>query len=193
MPRCSGRIVSQPNCYLGLTKTQVVIADDGVENPLSYKQTMKDADKDQWVKAMDLEMESMHFNSVWGLIDLPEMMQPIGHEVHLSKEKCPKTPQGVEDGRHIPMPQFNKDSMKSMSRSVFTKNEEVVIWLSIKQGCIANCTMKVEYVAACEAAKETVWLRKFLHDLKVVPNMNTSITLYYDNIVTIANTNEGNT
>ncbi|KAL0534679.1 hypothetical protein IC582_028970 [Cucumis melo] len=64
MPRCSGRIVSQPNRYLGLTETQVVIPDDGVEDPLFYKQAMNDVDKDQLVKAMDLEMESMYFNSV---------------------------------------------------------------------------------------------------------------------------------
>ncbi|KAA0049830.1 gag/pol protein [Cucumis melo var. makuwa] len=38
MPRRNGRVVSQPNHYLGLTKTQVVIPDDGVEDPLSYKQ-----------------------------------------------------------------------------------------------------------------------------------------------------------
>ncbi|KAA0037819.1 gag/pol protein [Cucumis melo var. makuwa] len=43
---------------------QVVIPDDGVEDPLSYKQAMNDVDKDQWVKAIDLEMESMYFNSV---------------------------------------------------------------------------------------------------------------------------------
>ena len=64
MPRRSGRVVSQPNRYLGLTKTQVVVPDDGVEDPLSYKQAMNDVDKDQWIKAMDLEMESMYFNSV---------------------------------------------------------------------------------------------------------------------------------
>ncbi|TYK02411.1 retrotransposon protein [Cucumis melo var. makuwa] len=51
---------------------QVVILDDGVEDPLSYKQVMNDVDKDQWVKAMDLEMKSMYFNSVWELVDLPE-------------------------------------------------------------------------------------------------------------------------
>ncbi|KAA0049915.1 gag/pol protein [Cucumis melo var. makuwa] len=72
MPRCSGRVVSQPNRYLGLTETQVVIPDDGVEDPLSYKHAMNDVDKDQWVKSMDLEMESMYFNSVWELVDLPE-------------------------------------------------------------------------------------------------------------------------
>ncbi|KAA0050105.1 gag/pol protein [Cucumis melo var. makuwa] len=78
MPRRSGRVVSQPNRYLGLIETQVVIPDDGVEDPLSYKQAMNDVDKDQWVKAMDLEMESMYFNSVWELVDLPEGVKPIG-------------------------------------------------------------------------------------------------------------------
>ncbi|KAL0556725.1 hypothetical protein IC582_005241 [Cucumis melo] len=78
MPRRSGRIVSQSNRYLGLTETQVVIPDDGVEDPLSYKQAMNDVDKDQWVKAMDLEMESMYFNSVWELVDLPKGVKHIG-------------------------------------------------------------------------------------------------------------------
>ncbi|KAA0032361.1 pol protein [Cucumis melo var. makuwa] len=36
-------------------------------------------------------------------------------------------------------------------------------------------------------AKEAVWLKKFLHDLEVVPNMNLSITLYCDNSERIAN------
>ena len=31
--------------------------------------------------------------------------------------------------------------------------------------------MEAEYVAACEAVKEAVWLKKFLNDLEVVPNM----------------------
>ncbi|TYK26848.1 gag/pol protein [Cucumis melo var. makuwa] len=78
MPRRSGRTVSQPNCYLGLTETQVVIPDDGAEDPLSYKQATNDVDKDQWVKAMDLKMESMYFNSMWELVDLPEGVKPIG-------------------------------------------------------------------------------------------------------------------
>ncbi|KAA0043608.1 gag/pol protein [Cucumis melo var. makuwa] len=57
---------------------RVVILDDGVENPFFYKQTMNDVNNDQWVKAMDLEMEFMYFNSVWKLVDLPEGVKPIG-------------------------------------------------------------------------------------------------------------------
>ena len=38
--------------------------------------------------------------------------------------------------------------------------------------------MEAKYVAACEAAKESVWLRKFLTDLEVVPNIYLPFTLY---------------
>ena len=50
--------------------------------------------------------------------------------------------------------------------------------------------MEAEYVAACEAAKEAVWLRKFLNDLEVVPNMNLPIALYCDNSGVVANLKE---
>ncbi|KAA0066471.1 gag/pol protein [Cucumis melo var. makuwa] len=157
-------------------------SDDGVEDPLSYKQAMNDIDKHQWVKAMDLEMESIYFNSVLELVDLPEEVNskkdllPFKHRIHLSKEQCPKTPQEVKDMRRIPfasavgslmytMPdtrpencyevdlilieytdsnfQTNKDSSKSTSRSVFTLNKGVVVWRSIKEGCITDSTMEL--------------------------------------------------
>ena len=74
--------------------------------------------------------------------------------------------------------QTDKDSRKSTSRSVLTQNRGVVVWRSIKQGCIVDSTMEVEDVTTCKATKEAVWLRKFLHDLEVVPNINMPITLY---------------
>ena len=59
---------------------------------------------------------------------------------------------------------------------MFTIGGGAVIWRSIKQSCIADSTMEVEYVAAYEAAyeaaKEVVWLRQFLIDLEVVPDAN---------------------
>ena len=46
------------------------------------------------------------------------------------------------------------------------------------------------YVATCEATKEAVWLRKFLNDLEIVPNMELPIMLYCDNNGEIVNSKE---
>ncbi|KAA0051641.1 gag/pol protein [Cucumis melo var. makuwa] len=49
-PRYSGSILHQPDRYLGLSETQVVIPDDGIDDLLTYKQAMNDVDCDQWIK-----------------------------------------------------------------------------------------------------------------------------------------------
>lgn len=50
--------------------------------------------------------------------------------------------------------------------------------------------MKTKYIATCEVAKEVVWLRKFFIDLEIVPDMNKSLTLYYDNSKAVTNSKE---
>ena len=52
---------------------------------------------------------------------------------------------------------FQSDAFfrRSTSGYVFTLGRVVVSW-SIKQSCIADSTMEVEYVAASEAIKEAV-------------------------------------
>ncbi|TYJ98103.1 gag/pol protein [Cucumis melo var. makuwa] len=86
--------------------------------------------------------------------------------------------------------QSDKDAKKSISGSVFTLNGGAVVWRSIKQSSIANSTMEAEYVATCEAAKEAIWLKKFLTYLEIFPNMHLSITLYCDNSGIAANSRE---
>ena len=58
--------------------------------------------------------------------------------------------------------QSDLDFRKSTLGCVFTLGGGAISWRSVKQSCITNSTMKAEYVAACEAAKEAVWLKKFL-------------------------------
>ena len=86
--------------------------------------------------------------------------------------------------------QSDKDSRKSTSGSVFTLGGGAVVWRSIKQSSIADSTMEVEYIAACEAAKEAVWLRKFYTDLEVVPDMDKPLILYCENSGAVANSKE---
>jgi hypothetical protein len=42
-----------------------------------------------------------------------------------------------------------------------------VSWKSSKQDTVADSTTEAEYIAASEAAKEGVWIRKFLSELGV--------------------------
>ena len=76
---------------------------------------------------------------------------------------------------------------------MFTLGSGAISWRSIKQSCSADSTMEAEYLAASEAAKETVWLRNFLLDPGVVPSMQLPITFYCDNSGAVANSKEPRT
>ena len=70
---------------------------------------------------------------------------------------------------------------KSTSGYVFTLSGSAVSWRSIKQSCIVDSTMEAEYVAASKAAKEAVWIRKFLMELGVIAKAVDPMILYCDN------------
>ncbi|TYK28176.1 retrovirus-related pol polyprotein from transposon tnt 1-94 [Cucumis melo var. makuwa] len=129
------------------------------------------------------------YRSIYGLKQASRSWN-IRHGVHLPKEQCRKTLQEVKDIRRIPY----ASTVGSLMYVMFCTRPDICyvvgIVSSIKQGCIANSTIQAEYVAACEAAKEAAWLRKFLNNLEVFPNMNLHITLYCDNSGSIANSKE---
>ncbi|KAL4016333.1 hypothetical protein IC575_023981 [Cucumis melo] len=77
-PRRTGRVTNLPIRYMSLTETLTVISDGDIEDPLTFKKAMEDVDKDEWIKAMNLELEFMYFNSVWDLVDQPDGVKPIG-------------------------------------------------------------------------------------------------------------------
>ena len=59
-------------------------------------------------------------------------------------------------------------------------------WKSSKQETVIDSTTEAEYIAASEAAKEAIWIRKFVSELGVVPSYSSSIDLYCDNNGAIA-------
>ena len=86
--------------------------------------------------------------------------------------------------------QSNKDVRKSTSGFVFTLRGGAISWKSVKQTCIVDSTVEVDYVAASEAAKEAIWLRNFLLDLGVVASVQSAIILYCNNSGAVANSKE---
>ncbi|GKD46942.1 hypothetical protein Tco_1271587 [Tanacetum coccineum] len=81
------------------------------------------------------------------------------------------------------------DDLKSQTGYVFVLNGGVVDWKSTKQSIFATSSVEAEYIAASDASKEAVWVRKFIAGLGVVPTIEEPIKMYCDNTgaITIAN------
>ncbi|GKA12652.1 hypothetical protein Tco_0692198 [Tanacetum coccineum] len=72
------------------------------------------------------------------------------------------------------------DDLKSQTRYAFVLNGG---------GIFATSSAEAEYIAAYDASKEAVWVRKFISGLGVVPTIEEPISMYCDNTgaITIAN------
>nr|GEY76532.1 retrotransposon protein, putative, Ty1-copia subclass [Tanacetum cinerariifolium] len=69
-------------------------------------------------------------------------------------------------------------------------NGGAVDWKSAKQSIFATSSVEAEYIAAFDASKEAVWVRKFISGLGVVPTIEEPISMYCDNTEAIAIANE---
>lgn len=86
--------------------------------------------------------------------------------------------------------QTNSDDLKSQSGYVFCLNGGAVSWKSAKQSTVADSTCEAEYLAAGEAIKEAIWIRKFITELGVVPSSANSLALYCDSTGAISQAKE---
>ena len=73
---------------------------------------------------------------------------------------------------------------------MFTLNDGVVSWKSSKQEMTIDSTTKAEYIAASDAAKEAIWIKKFVNKLGVVPSIADPVHLHCDNNGAIAQAKE---
>ncbi|GJX45004.1 retrotransposon protein, putative, ty1-copia subclass [Tanacetum coccineum] len=75
------------------------------------------------------------------------------------------------------------------TKDMFLVYGGVVDWKSTKQSIFATSSAEAEYIAAYDASKEVVWVRKFIFGLGVVPIIEEPIHMYCDNTgaITIAN------
>ena len=86
--------------------------------------------------------------------------------------------------------QTDRDDFRSQSGYIFCLNGGAVSWKSAKQSTVADSTTEAEYLAAAEAAKEGVWIKKFVEELGVVPSIAKPVALYCDNSGAIAQAKE---
>ncbi|KAK8557642.1 hypothetical protein V6N12_009871 [Hibiscus sabdariffa] len=101
---------------------------------------------------------------------------PMRHGISLSKEMCPSTPQERERMSQIPY----ASAIGSIMYAMICEEE-----LRIK-----GYTDEAEYIAASEAVKEAVWIKKFIAGLGVIPSISDAMDLYCDNNGAIAQAKE---
>jgi Reverse transcriptase (RNA-dependent DNA polymerase) len=84
------------------------------------------------------------------------------------------------------------DDKRSQSGYVFILNGGAISWRSFKQSTTADSTTQSEVMAAAEASKESVWIKKFIELLNMVPSIEGQLELFYDNSGAIGQIKEPN-
>lgn len=69
------------------------------------------------------------------------------------------------------------DSRRSMSGNAFVLNGGVISWTAKRQKTVALSTCESEYIAACVATREAIWLRRLLKDIGKKQNGGTLIKM----------------
>ena len=64
--------------------------------------------------------------------------------------------------------QSDLDDNKSISGYVFILYDGIVSQKNFKQQTVADSITETEYIAASEAAKKIIWMKKFISELDVV-------------------------
>nr|GEZ45262.1 hypothetical protein [Tanacetum cinerariifolium] len=174
-----------------------------LNEPANYKAALLDLEFDKWLKAMNVEMQSMKDNKVWDLVDLPpndiraimilitistfydyEIWQmdvkTVFLNVYLSKEVYMEQPEGFVN------PRFPNQDVESYLGRYFAMNDlgeanpGKLHWTAVKNILKYLRNTKDMFLVYADR----IWVRKFIDGLGVVP-----IKMYCDNIgaITIAN------
>ena len=86
--------------------------------------------------------------------------------------------------------QSDNDDSRSVLGYIFTLNGGAICSKSSKQHTVADSVCEAKYIAASDAVKEAVWLKKFIIELRVAPSLDGLILLYYDSTGAIAQAKE---
>ncbi|GJS93259.1 retrotransposon protein, putative, ty1-copia subclass [Tanacetum coccineum] len=109
---------------------------------------------------------------------------PMQDKLRLSKSQGASTPAELKRMQNVPYASAvgsimygvryltDADDLKSQTGYVFVLNGGAIDWKSAKQTIFATSSAEAEYIAAYDASKEAVWVRKFISGLGVVPTIH---------------------
>ncbi|GJR93499.1 hypothetical protein Tco_0265673 [Tanacetum coccineum] len=131
---------------------------------------------------------------------------PLHHDIKISKDLCLKTNEELDRMSRVPYALANPDKghwtvvkniLKYLRNTkdvflVYGREEKLKlnggaeIRKCSKQDIVADSTCESEYIAACEASKEAIWMMNFIRDLEVVPTVQYPIEIFCDNESAVA-------
>nr|GEW00906.1 hypothetical protein [Tanacetum cinerariifolium] len=118
---------------------------------------------------------------------------PMQEKLKLSKSQGASTPAKVKRMHNVPYALAVGSIMYvvrctrpdvTFSQNItsrFQQNPGAVDWKSTKQSIFSTSFTETEYIAASDASKEAVWVKKFIAGLGVVPIIKEPIKMYCDN------------
>jgi hypothetical protein len=77
---CRSKRGSVPRCRFEIEGEAFMVSSQDDEEPRTVQEALSSSANDEWMKAMDDEMESMRTNQVWDLVDLPPGRKAIGNK-----------------------------------------------------------------------------------------------------------------
>ncbi|KAK8600862.1 hypothetical protein V6N12_050710 [Hibiscus sabdariffa] len=213
--RRSTRECHEPERYgfLVTTHGEIILVDQ--DEPKTYQEAVSSPNSEKWLEAMRSEMDSMSEKprnatkvcklqrSIYGLkqasrswnLHFNDAIKEFGF-IRNEDEPCVYKKDvflvyGGEEELGIKCYtdasfQTDKDDSRSQLGFVFCLNGGAVSWKSSKQDIVVDSTIEAKYIATSEAAKEAVWIKKFVIELGVVPSISDAIELYCDNNGAIA-------
>nr|GEU60039.1 hypothetical protein [Tanacetum cinerariifolium] len=114
---------------------------------------------------------------------------PLYHGIKISKDLCSKTDKELDKMSRVPY----ASAIVSIMYAMTCTRPDVSFALSmksLKQDTVADFTCESEYIAACEASKEAIWMKNFIGDLGVVSTVQDPIEIFRNNESAVALTKE---
>ncbi|GJW39056.1 hypothetical protein Tco_0064901 [Tanacetum coccineum] len=131
---------------------------------------------------------------------------PLHYGIKISKDLCPKTDEELDRMSRVPYASAVGSIMYAMTCTRLDVSFALIMVLSLwwrrrtqsecddmeslKQDTMADFTCESEYIAACGASKEAIWMKNFIGDFVVVPTVQDPIEIFCDNKSVVALTKE---
>nr|GEZ76791.1 hypothetical protein [Tanacetum cinerariifolium] len=113
---------------------------------------------------------------------------PMQEKLKLSKSQGASTPAEMKHMQNVPyaslldpLCDIHWTTVKNILKYLRNTKDMFLVYGECQTKHFATSSAKAEYIAAFDASKEAVWVRKFISRLSVVPTIEELISMYYDN------------